>query len=140
MTATLALPNSVTATLQTDLAMPYNVIPSLPQLLLAVDCENGGVELYNYIMPTFYHYIRVVKVEGNKKKTTVCKEYQFKDKAKGEAWWTTYRYQLEAFVDKVKGRTPQTWITAEDSVENMKWIEEIYSKVCRSALSKEESR
>jgi len=140
MTATLAFTNSVTATLQADLAIPYNVIPARPRLFLTVDCENGSVELYNFIMPTFYHYIRVVKAEGNKKKTTVYKEYQFKDKTKGEAWWTTYRYQLEAFVDKVKGRTPQTWITAEDSVENMKWIEEIYSKVCRSALSKEESR
>lgn len=40
-----------------------------------------------------------------------------------------YRYQLEAFVDKVKGRTPQTWVTAEDSIANMEAIEKVYEKV-----------
>lgn len=42
---------------------------------------------------------------------------------------TWRRYQLEAFVDKVKGRTPQTWVDAQDTIDNMKWIEEIYAKV-----------
>ena len=42
-----------------------------------------------------------------------------------------YRYQLEAFVDKVKGRTPTNgWLDAEDSVANMEWIEKVYEKVC----------
>lgn len=40
-----------------------------------------------------------------------------------------YRYQLEAFVDKLKGRTPHYWMTAEDSVANMTWIERVYEKV-----------
>ena len=40
-----------------------------------------------------------------------------------------YRYQLEAFVDKVKGRTPQTWVTAEDSIANIEAIEKVYEKV-----------
>ena len=39
------------------------------------------------------------------------------------------RYQLEAFVDRVKGRAPQTWVDAQDTIDNMKWIEEIYAKV-----------
>ena len=42
-----------------------------------------------------------------------------------------YRYQLEAFVDKVKGRTSQNgWLTPEDSIDNMVWIEKVYEKVC----------
>ena len=41
-----------------------------------------------------------------------------------------YRYQLEAFVDKVKGRTPQYWLPADDAVSNMTWIEKVYEKVC----------
>jgi hypothetical protein len=40
-----------------------------------------------------------------------------------------YRYQLEAFVHKVKGREPQAWITAEESIVQMEWIEKIYTKV-----------
>jgi len=47
---------------------------------------------------------------------------------KGEDWWTTYRYQLEAFVDKLKGRTPQIWLDKEDAVANMEWVERIYAK------------
>jgi hypothetical protein len=130
MTATLALPNSVTATLKVDLAAPYTVIPPMPQVTVSVDCEKGAVDVYNFLVPTLYQHIRVTNKDGNRKETTELKEYKFEDgKAKGEVWWTSYRYQLEAFVDKVKGRTPQTWITAEDSVENMKWIEEVYAKV-----------
>lgn len=37
---------------------------------------------------------------------------------------------LEAFVDKVQGRTPHMWITEEDSIANMRVIEDIYEKVC----------
>lgn len=41
----------------------------------------------------------------------------------------SYRYQLEAFVDKVRGRTPQAWRTAEDSINSMRVIDAIYEKV-----------
>lgn len=41
----------------------------------------------------------------------------------------SYRYQLEFFVDKVKGRQPRLWMDGEDSTANMKWIEKIYEKV-----------
>ena len=40
-----------------------------------------------------------------------------------------YRYQLEAFVDKVRGRTPHAWMSEEDSVNQMKAVEMVYEKV-----------
>lgn len=40
----------------------------------------------------------------------------------------SYRYQLEAFIDKVKGREPHAWVTAQDSVDNMEWVEKVYDK------------
>jgi hypothetical protein len=40
-----------------------------------------------------------------------------------------YRYQLEAFVDKLRGRTPGHWFDAQDSITNMEWIEAIYKEV-----------
>lgn len=40
-----------------------------------------------------------------------------------------YRYQLEAFIDKLKGREPKVWITAEDSINQMKAVEMVYNKV-----------
>jgi hypothetical protein len=42
-----------------------------------------------------------------------------------------YRYQLEAFVDKVRGRTPEHWYDPQDSIANMEWIEAVYKEVCR---------
>ena len=41
----------------------------------------------------------------------------------------SYRYQLEAFVDKVKGRQPTSWMDGEDSESNMEWIENVYERV-----------
>lgn len=45
-----------------------------------------------------------------------------------------YRHQLEAFVDKVRGREPKVWVSAEDSIETIHWVEEIYAKVRRCCL------
>ena len=102
----------------------------MPQVGVTVECEGGKVELLNFVQPTLYHFIRV----HTKGESRVEKVYTFADanvdgSIKGEEWWTTYRYQLEAFVDRLKGRTPQTWVEAQDSVANMEWIERIYAKV-----------
>jgi len=132
MTAKLAFPNSITVTLRADLAVPFRILPSLPEIRSVVTCEGGEVELYNFVVPGFYHRVRVTTKDGasGKSKVKDYKAYTFQDgKGKGEEWWSTYRYQLEAFVDKVKGRTPQAWITPEDSIQNIQWIEEIYAKV-----------
>lgn len=42
---------------------------------------------------------------------------------------------MEAFVDKVQGRTPQTWLEPQETIDNMKWIEAIYAKVCLLLLA-----
>lgn len=131
MSASLALPNSVTATLATDLGVPYKWVPAMPEIRAVVHCEGGEMEMYNYVMPVLYHWIKVSTRDGTGtgRKVEYIKEYHFTEgDLKGEDWWTTYRYMLEAFVDKLKGRTPQTWITPEDSITNMKWIEEVYAK------------
>ena len=47
----------------------------------------------------------------------------------GEPWWSSYRYQLEAFVNKVKGRTPHVWVTKEESIKTIEIIESVYAKV-----------
>jgi len=131
MEATLAFPNSIIAKIRSDLAIPSTLIPAMPDMKVLVKCERGSVELYNYILPTIYHRIRVTAYaeEGEKPTVKSFTAYKFEDgEGKGEEWWTTYRYQLEAFVDKLKGRTPQTWVSAEDSVANIHWIEQVYAK------------
>jgi predicted dehydrogenase len=133
MEATLAFPNSIIAKIKSDLAIPSTLIPAMPEIKVLVTCERGSIELYNYIMPTIYHRIKVTTdaEEGGKPTVKSFTVYKFEDgEGKGEDWWTTYRYQLEAFVDKLKGRTPQTWVSAEDSIANLHWIEQVYAKVC----------
>jgi hypothetical protein len=133
-TATLAFPDDVIGTLTCDLAIPpsYGFIPALPSISAKVECTQGSVELTNFIMPNLWHSISVQKIDGKENKLRKEKVYTFQDakmEGKGEDWWPTYRHQLEAFVDKLRGRSPQSWVEQADSVCNMVWIEKIYAKV-----------
>lgn len=42
-------------------------------------------------------------------------------------WHCRYRYQLEAFVEKVRGRTPQTWPAPDEPIKQMQWVEKVYA-------------
>lgn len=46
----------------------------------------------------------------------------------GEAHWMSFRHQLEQFVNRVKGRETQHWISGEDSIAQMKMIDMAYEK------------
>ncbi|KAJ3745135.1 NAD(P)-binding protein [Lentinula detonsa] len=101
------------------------IIPRFPKLKATVHCEGGTVEIFNFLIPHYYHYITVSSIG---KQSRVEKAYKFTNGSKGEEWWTTYRYQLEAFVDKVRRREPQTWVEPQETITNMRLIEEIYAK------------
>jgi predicted dehydrogenase len=45
-----------------------------------------------------------------------------------ETFWMSYRYQLEAFVNKIRGRDTQHWVTGQDSIAQMKMIDMAYEK------------
>ena len=48
----------------------------------------------------------------------------------GDASWTTYRHQLEQFVNRVRGRQGSgVWIDGEDSIRQMEMIDGAYRKV-----------
>jgi hypothetical protein len=42
---------------------------------------------------------------------------------------------LEAFIDKLRGRDPELWMDAQDSIANMEWIEAVYKEVRRITIS-----
>jgi len=99
------------------------------------------VTMWNPMGPFFWHRIDVVeqhtiRTVADKKlvKTWEKKEskkgYKWAEEGKkGEEWWTTYRYQLEAFVDRVKGRKGEgVWMEAKDSVGQMRMIDSAYEK------------
>lgn len=121
--ARLELANGVTASVACDLSMPltWGFIPKFPQIRVVVDCELGSIDMFNFVMPTLYHSI-TVKIRGGHRR--VEKVY----KGQGEEWWSTYRYQLEALVDRLRGRETKTWLSKEESVVVMEWIEQVYSK------------
>ncbi|KAJ3528545.1 hypothetical protein NM688_g7985 [Phlebia brevispora] len=134
MTAELTFPNDVTGSLFCHLRHPpsYYIIPKMPEFLFEAECEGGELKFFIFALPNIYHYIEVstkTSKDGQERKKRVEKVYKpTQEDWSGEDWWSTYRYQLEAFVNKVKGRKPQTWITGDDAVANMGGIEKVYEK------------
>ncbi|KAF8500528.1 NAD(P)-binding protein [Gautieria morchelliformis] len=118
--ATFAFPNDVTAEIECDMQVPWRlgIIPRWPNIH-----TTASLDLFPALH--IYHSVTVTPKDGKKR---VEKAYKPKEGA-GEDWWTTYRYQLEAFVDKVRGRTPHEWISAEDSINQMKAVELVYEKL-----------
>ncbi|KAI0344543.1 NAD(P)-binding protein [Trametopsis cervina] len=130
MHATLLFPNSVTASLTTHLGAPPRLgfVPIVPEMSVVVTGEEGEMELFNHVMPSVYHSISVTRFEGGKREGKRVERVYKPKEGRGEEWWSTYRYQLEAFVDRVRGREPACWVTPEDSVNTMEWVERVYEK------------
>ncbi|KAE8415592.1 hypothetical protein BDV36DRAFT_285275 [Aspergillus pseudocaelatus] len=110
------------------------VVPRFWELpSIEVETERAIIFFYNAMMPHLYHYIAVTD------KTTGHTRYHKQYKG-GPLWgnitttggkggsphWSTYRWQLEAFVDAVKGKTPTYWIPGEDSICQMECIDALY--------------
>ncbi|THH12823.1 hypothetical protein EW146_g7337 [Bondarzewia mesenterica] len=107
--------SQITATIHANFRLPargpFGLIPAMPKMNVRAVGTEGEVKTYGK--------------EGNSKgKTRTEKRYG----EKGNGSWTTYRYQLEAFIDKVRGRTPQHWFDAADSIANIEWIGRIYEE------------
>ncbi|KZO95415.1 NAD(P)-binding protein [Calocera viscosa TUFC12733] len=108
---------------------PFGLIPPMPDMSVRVQCERGEATLSNFVMPSFFHGITVSGPAGSRTERVYGWGKEGVEKGwKGESWWTTYRYQLQAFVDKVQGRVPQHWISGEDTVGNMRCVDMVYEK------------
>ncbi|KAI1174989.1 hypothetical protein F4777DRAFT_349701 [Nemania sp. FL0916] len=102
----------------------------------------------NFVLPSAYHAITVndkfavVKTDGSAEappqkswtKSKTLKAYTWQEaglagsKAQvGEPYWTTYRYQLEQFVNKVRGADTPQWVEGTDSVKTMRMIDMAYT-------------
>ncbi|KAG0704261.1 NAD(P)-binding protein [Suillus ampliporus] len=100
----------VRSTIRFDFSTPPRLgfIPSWPEVSVSAVCERGTIELFNFVMPVIYHSITVTP-DGGVPRTE--KAYTFKDgSGKGEEWWTTYRYQLEAFKSGLGSRPQSTYV------------------------------
>ena len=103
------------------------------------------VTLHGYIQAVAWHRIDVrdsFEIRSKEDDRTIKnwteskyhKAYSFKEAGgsfanlPGEVWWMSYRYQLEEFVNRVKGRKANFWVNHEDSINNMKMIDMAYVK------------
>lgn len=95
------------------------------------------------IQPVVWHRIDIIEQHtirtiADKKilKTWTTTEYKkaykwedFDGKKYGEDWWITYRWMLEEFVNKIKGREGSgVWMAHEDSIRQMEMIDTGYTK------------
>ncbi|KAI3323853.1 hypothetical protein HD806DRAFT_76259 [Xylariaceae sp. AK1471] len=104
------------------------------------------IHFNNFAMPSLFHSITVVDEfavremgeETRPRKTwktsRTLKAYTWRatgleglEKQPGEPYWTTYRYQLEQFVNKVRGRDTPQWVEGGDSVITMRMIDMAYT-------------
>jgi predicted dehydrogenase len=103
-----------------------------------VELEKAKVQFDNFVVPSYTHSITITEKDGNGKLTGKKHvEKLFTDGpqwgTRGESWWTTYRYQLEAFVDAVRakesgGEYKGPWMSLEESEKVMELIDAVYDK------------
>jgi predicted dehydrogenase len=126
--------------------------PGLPPFLSVTLREKHGVEddmqvttqktleFHCFMGPHVWHRIDINTVTAyraqngevlrTEKITESKKAYVWpQGKGEGEDWWTTYRYMLEGFVDRVKGRKGSgVWLDGEESIRQMESIDRTYEK------------
>ena len=127
MVTKFAFPSGVTAETLVDIAIPpsFGFIPTPPRNSLTVKCEHGEIKYLGAAMPHLFHSINVKPSKGPSRTEKV---YKPKD-GPGEEWWSSYRYMLESLIDKLDGKEPKTWISPEESITQMEWIDATYMKV-----------
>ncbi|KAI1754848.1 hypothetical protein F4782DRAFT_491775 [Xylaria castorea] len=109
------------------------------------------IRFSNYVLPSAFHSITVndqfavrdigASQQGTRtpprkswKQTKTLKAYTWHETGlpgletqPGEPHWSTYRHQLEQFVNKVRGRETPQWIDGVDSVNTMRMIDMAYT-------------
>ncbi|SMR59197.1 unnamed protein product [Zymoseptoria tritici ST99CH_1E4] len=146
-TFTLSSPGAqpVTCHAIADIALPplLGIIPQVWELTstVVIDLMKARVEFSNFSVPTFMHSItgrekdQEGKLTGKKtveKVWTGGSEWE-KAGVEGEAWWTTYRWQLEGFVRMVRaeeGGEAYTGpvVSMEESEQVMRVVDAVYEK------------
>lgn len=88
-TASLAFPDDVLGSIHCHTLQPgwgpFGLLPSIPDIYVEAICEGGYIKIFNYVLPSAYHYI-TVNPKGGKKRTE--KAYTFAD-GFGKASWST---------------------------------------------------
>jgi len=137
---------AVTCSVEADLNQSrlFGLIPKFWNLspLLVIELEKARIEFPNFPGPWVYHKITTTEKDSTgaltgKKHTEKCHVNGPVWGSRGAAWWTTYRYQLEAFAERVReaestdgGNRPSKtpWVSLDNSVKLMELIDSVYEK------------
>ncbi|KAF8159171.1 hypothetical protein B0H34DRAFT_392617 [Crassisporium funariophilum] len=123
--------SDVYSTIYADMAREwaYGLIPRIWELpSIRVETEHAEIYFYNAMLPHAYHYIGITDKRVSPLQMRYEKIYKGGPKwgERGETWWSSYRYQLEAFVDKVRGREPVCWVDGQESIMQMRTVDQVY--------------
>ena len=127
---------------QGDLMLPpfLGFIPRFWKItpVVTIELEKARIHFDNFVVPTYTHSITITEKDekGNltgKKHVEKCWTNGPQWGNRGEAWWTTYRYQLEVFVDMVRAKeSGQEYkgpsMSLEESEKVMELIDAVYDK------------
>jgi predicted dehydrogenase len=121
----------------TDMARRWSACGTVPRVWelpsIEVETEKAIIYFYNAMMPHLYHYIAIT--DKSTGKTQYRKQYRGGPRWEevwttggkgGKSFWSTYRWQLEALVLKVRGKEPPAWVEGEESIAQMEVIDAIY--------------
>ncbi|KUJ12285.1 putative oxidoreductase [Mollisia scopiformis] len=102
------------------------------------------VTILNPMFPTFWHRIDIEEQHTIRtiKDKKIVRTWTHKEHKKAYTWeegnggprsgeksWSTYRHQLEQFVNRVKGREGSgCWMSGEDSIKQMEMVDSAYKK------------
>ncbi|KAF2742621.1 putative oxidoreductase [Sporormia fimetaria CBS 119925] len=92
------------------------------------------VTLWGLVHAVVWHRVDVVDVfevrgkDGRVVKTWTEKKSEKKYEVRDGEQWMSYRFQLEEFVNRIKGRETRWWVEGEDSVEHMRMVDMAYVK------------
>ncbi|KAI1618439.1 hypothetical protein EDD36DRAFT_31613 [Exophiala viscosa] len=150
MQATITFKESgrdVKATVHADLAQPrlFGLIPRLWTLTPNVTIQTDSAEILftNFVGPWVGGSITITPLTRDastgqitkRGKATTQKVFTGGDQwdreengGNAQPWWTTYRYQLEAFVRQIKGGYEGPWVSLDESVKVMEIIDAVYEK------------
>ena len=123
-----------------EVVVPDKLLPSAQEKLVS-----RVVTLHGFLNAVVWHRIDVKdsfvirnKSDGQPIKKWVesksHKAYTYKEAGgkfadlPGEDWWMSYRWMLEEFVNRVKGRDTQYWISGEDSAKQSSMVDMAYEK------------
>ncbi|KAJ5114521.1 hypothetical protein NUU61_000280 [Penicillium alfredii] len=129
--------HAVISKVHTDMSRPWagGLLPRVWEVpTIEVETEKAQISFYNFTHPHLYHLISVTdKTTGA---TTYKKQYTggplwgkvvvSTGEKGGNSGWSTHRWQLEAFVDAVQGRTPAYWVAGKESVWLMESVDAVY--------------